>query len=488
MADQVKLSARQRLEQLFDEGSFVEIGAEVVHRCTDFGMEKKHPRGDGVITGYGLVDGRQVFAFAQDPAVLGGSLGEMHARKIHRVQDLAGQSRRPLVGLADSGGARIQEGVDSLGGYGEIFYRNVYWSGVIPQISLILGPCAGGAVYSPALTDFVAMVAKQSYMFLTGPKVVKTVLFEDVDTETLGGGRIHATKSGVAHFLHKTDEEAIEGARRLLSYLPANCDEKPPFKATSDDRDRPCPDLDTIVPADPKATFDTLAVVQTVVDEGSFLEIHGRYARSLIVGFARLGGHVVGIVANNSKYLAGVLDTDASRKGARFVRTCNAFNIPILTFVDVPGFMPGTKQEYDGIILQGAKMMFAYCEATVPKLTVIMRKDFGGSYLVMNAKHIGGDVILAWPTAQVAVMGADGAVEIVFRKEIAAAEDKDAAKREKVDLYNELFMSPRRAAERGFVDAVIKPSETRRALLQHLELIASKVGSRPPRRNGNIPM
>jgi len=332
------------------------------------------------------------------------------------------------------------------------------------------------------------MVAKQSYMFLTGPKVVKTVLFEDVDTETLGGGRIHATKSGVAHFLYKTDEEAIAGTRRLLSYLPANCDEKPPFETPSDDRDRVCTALDAIVPADPKATFDTLQVVQEVVDKGSFLEIHGRYARNLIVGYARLGGHVVGIVANNSKYLAGVLDTDASRKGARFVRTCNAFNIPILTFVDVPGFMPGTKQEYDGIILQGAKMMFAYCEATVPKLTVIMRKDFGGSYLVMNAKHIGGDVIFAWPTAQVAVMGADGAVEIIFRKEMAGAVDKEQAKLARVSEYNELFMSPRRAAERGFVDVVIEPSQTRRALLRHLELIASKVVSRPPRRNGNVPM
>lgn len=486
MAD--KLAARARLDALFDTGSFVEIGAEVVHRCVDFGMERKHPSGDGVITGYGRIDGREVFAYAQDFAVLGGSLGEMHAKKIHRVQDLAGQSRRPLVGLNDSGGARIQEGVDSLGGYGEIFYRNVYWSGVIPQISLVFGPCAGGAVYSPALTDFVGMVAKQSYMFLTGPKVVKTVLFEDVDTETLGGGRIHATKSGVAHFLYKTDEEAIGGARALLSYLPSSCDEKPPFRETGDSGDRLCPDLATVVPPDPKGTFDTKQVIDAVVDEGSFLEIHSRYARNLNVGFARLGGHVVGIVANNSRYLAGVLDCDASRKGARFVRTCNAYNIPILTFVDVPGFMPGTKQEYEGIILQGAKMMYAYCEATVPKITVIMRKDFGGSYLVMNAKHIGGDVILAWPTAQVAVMGADGAVEIIFRKEIEASEDKAAAKAARVADYNELFMSPRRAAERGFVDAVIEPAATRRELFRHLSLLMSKRAPRPPRRNGNVPM
>lgn len=483
-----KLSARDRLNLLFDAESFVEIGSDVVHRCIDFGMDKKRPPGDGVITGYGHVDGREVFAYAQDFKVLGGSLGEMHARKIHRVQDLAGQSRRPLVGLADSGGARIQEGVDSLGGYGEIFYRNVYWSGVIPQISVILGPCAGGAVYSPALTDFVTMVAKQSYMFLTGPKVVKTVLFEDVDTETLGGGRIHASKSGVAHFLYKTDEDAVLGTRKLLSYLPLNCDEKPPFVAPDDDIERICDTLDTFVPEDPKATFDSRQVIEEVVDKGTFLEIHSRYARNLNIGFARLGGHVVGIVANNSRHLAGVLDTDASRKGARFVRTCNAYNIPILTFVDVPGFMPGTKQEYDGIILQGAKLMYAYCEATVPKLTVIMRKDFGGSYLVMNAKHIGGDVILAWPTAQVAVMGADGAVEIIFRKEMAAADDAAEAKARRVAEYNDLFMSPRRAAERGFVDSVIEPSRTRIELLRHLELISSKQVPRPSRRNGNIPM
>ncbi len=486
MAD--KLTAQQRLDLLFDEGTFVEIGADVIHRCVDFGMDRKRPQGDGVITGYGRIEGREVFAYAQDFKALGGSLGEMHARKIHRVQDLAGQSRRPLVGLADSGGARIQEGVDSLGGYGEIFYRNVFWSGVIPQISVILGPCAGGAVYSPALTDFVTMIAKQSYMFLTGPKVVKTVLYEDVDTETLGGGRIHATKSGVAHFLYKTDEEAMAGTRQLLGYLPSNYDEKPPFRETSDDPERICADLDTVVPQDPKSTFDTRQVIASVVDEGSFLEIHSRYARNLNVGFARLGGQVVGIVGNNSRYLAGVLDTDASRKGARFVRTCNAYNIPILTFVDVPGFMPGTKQEYNGIILQGAKMMYAYCEATVPKITVIMRKDFGGSYLVMNAKHIGGDVILAWPTAQVAVKGAEGAVEIIFRKEMAASDDPEAVKRRRVAEYNELFMSPRRAAERGFVDAVIEPSRTRIELIRHLGLISSKQVHRPGRRNGNVPM
>jgi len=483
-----KLSARERLEGLFDPDTFIEIGADVVHRCTDFGMERKRPAGDGVITGYGLVDGREVFAYAQNFKALGGSLGEMHARKIHRVQDLAGQNRRPLVGLNDSGGARIQEGVDSLGGYGEIFYRNVFWSGVIPQLSVILGPCAGGAVYSPALTDFVTMVAKQSYMFLTGPKVVKTVLFEEVDTETLGGGRIHASKSGVAHFLYKSDEAAIDGTRRLLSYLPSNCEEKPPFLETDDDPERHCEELDAIVPPDPKSTFDTRQVIETVVDKGTFLEIHSRYARNLNVGFARLGGHVVGIVANNSRYLAGVLDTDASRKGARFVRTCNAYNIPILTFVDVPGFMPGTKQEYDGIILQGAKMMYAYCEATVPKLTVIMRKDFGGSYLVMNAKHIGGDVILAWPSAQVAVMGADGAVEIIHRKEMAASDNPAAVKEQRIGEYNDLFMSPQRAAERGFVDAVISPSSTRRELVHHLEMHLSKKGHRPLRRNGNVPM
>jgi acetyl-CoA carboxylase carboxyltransferase component len=483
-----KLSARNRLEQLFDKDTFVEIGADVLHRCGDFAMDRKRPAGDGVITGYGRVDGREVFAYAQDFSVLGGSLGEMHAKKIHRIQDLAGQSRRPLVGLNDSGGARIQEGVDSLGGYGEIFYRNVMYSGVIPQLSVILGPCAGGAVYSPALTDFVAMVAKQSYMFLTGPKVVKTVLFEEVDTETLGGGRIHASKSGVAQFLYKSDEAALAGTRKLLSYLPSNCDERPPAVASHDDVNRLIPELNDIVPAEAKATFDARQVVQTVVDRDSFFEIHSRYARNLVVGFARLAGEVVGIVANNSLFLAGVLDTEASRKGARFVRTCNAYNIPILTFVDVPGFMPGTQQEHAGIILQGAKLMYAYCEATVPKLTVVMRKNFGGSYLVMNSKHIGGDVSLAWPTAQVAVMGADGAVEIIFRKDIQGADDPAAVKEQRVAEYNDLFMSPARAAARGFVDAVIEPATTRRELVRHLTLLRSKAVSRPPRRNGNLPL
>lgn len=486
--ENTKLTAQKRLELLFDPGSFVEIGSEVKHRSTDFGMDKKRPAGDGVITGYGTINGRTVFAFAQDFSVIGGSLGEMHARKIQRIQELAGQNRKPIICMNDSGGARIQEGVDSLGGYGEIFFRNVRWSGIIPQISIIFGPCAGGAVYSPALTDFVGMVSKQSYMFLTGPKVVKTVLFEEVDTETLGGAMIHSTKSGVAHFFYKSDEEAINGTKKLLSYIPDSCLDKPPYIESNDSPDRVCPELDQIIPVDPKGVFDTKKVITSVFDKDTFMEVHNKFAKNLIIGFARLQGQTVGILANQSMFLAGALDTDASRKGARFVRFCNSFNIPIITFVDVPGFMPGTKQEYSGIINHGAKLMYAYCEAVVPKITVIMKKAFGGAYIVMNSKHIGGDVCLAWPSAQIAVMGAEGAVEILYRKEIAEGTDPVAVKNEKIGEYNKIFMSPQRASERGFVDAIIEPAKTRIELIKHLKCNINKIHERPQRRNGNIPL
>lgn len=483
-----KLTARERLEYLFDPGSFVEIGAEVRHRCFDFGMENKRPPGDGVITGYGTVNGRTVFAFAQDFSVMGGSLGEMHAKKIQRILDLAGENKKPLVGMNDSGGARIQEGVDSLGGYGEIFFRNVKWSGIIPQISIIFGPCAGGAVYSPALTDFVGMVAKQSYMFLTGPKVVKTVLFEEVDNETLGGAMVHSTKSGVAHFYYKSDIEAIEMTKKLLSYLPDSYKDKPPKVKSEDPPEREIPELDTIVPKDPKGIFDTKKVILSVFDKDSFFEVHSRYARNLIVGFARLNGETVGILANQSMYLAGALDTEASKKGARFVRFCNAFNIPIITFVDVPGFMPGTQQEHSGIITNGAKLMYAYCEAVVPRITVIMKKAYGGAYLVMSSKHIGSDIVLAWPSAEIAVMGAEGAVEILYKKQLESVENPEEFLKAKIEEYNRVFMSPQRAAERGFVDAIINPRDTRKELIRHLTHLLSKDVERLPRRNGNIPL
>lgn len=480
-------TARARLILLFDPGTFEEIDAHVVHRTEAFGLGQKRPSGDGVVCGVGEINGRTVFAFSQDRTVLGGSLGEYHAKKICKVMDLAAKNGSPFVSICDSGGARIQEGVDSLGGYGEIFRRNVALSGVVPQISLILGPCAGGAVYSPALTDFVIMTDGQSYMFLTGPKVIKTVTFEDISTEALGGGRVHAERTGVAHFLAADDVDAIKTARKLLSYLPDNWQEEPPAVASTDHADRRIDDIDSLVPKESNRPYDVHKVVERILDRDSFLEVHEHFAKSVVVGFGRLAGRVVGVIANNPAVLAGCLDIDSSRKAGRFVRTCNAFQVPILSFIDVPGFLPGSDQEYGGAISHGAKLLFAYCEATVPKLSVILRKAYGGAYIVMSSKHVGGDINLAWPRAEVAVMGAAGAVEILFKKEIDAAPDKTARAKELQADYEGRFLSPRQAAERGFLDAVIEPADTRRALARYLASLSHKREMVWPRRNSNIP-
>ncbi len=480
--------AIRRLERLFDEGSLEEIGAQVVHRQHDFGLEKKRIPGDGVVTATGLIDGRPAYAFAQDRTVLGGSLGQAHAQKIARLQDLALRARAPFVAINDSGGARIQEGVDALGGYGEIFRRNVAASGVIPQVSLIAGPCAGGAVYSPALTDFVGMVRESSFMFLTGPRVVKAVTFEDITVEDLGGAKTHARKTGVCHFEWKSDDEAIDGVRRLLSYLPSHHGEAPPFLDTGVDPDQPQPELAALVPENTRKPYDIRKVVETLVDPGTFFEVQSRWAANIVVGFGRLGGHVVGVVANQPRVKAGVLDIDASRKASRFIRTCNAFGVPLVSLVDVPGFLPGSKQEHGGVIDHGAKLLFAYCEATVPKLSVILRKAYGGAYIVMSSQHVGGDVNLAWPTAEIAVMGASGAVEILNRREIAAAEDPQARAEELKAQYEERFLNPAIAAQRGYIDAVIDPSETRRRLYRHLRVLLNKREWMPARRNPNNPL
>ncbi|NLN62776.1 MAG: acyl-CoA carboxylase subunit beta [Myxococcales bacterium] len=479
--------ARKRLEILFDPGTFEEIGAGVVTRAADFGLDKKRVPGDGVITGSGEVNGRVVFAYSQDRNVMGGSLGEAHAKKITRIQDLAFRAKAPLVGINDSGGARIQEGIDSLGGYGEIFRRNVATSGVCPQISMVLGPCAGGAVYSPALTDFIIMVRKQSYMFLTGPKVVKTVTFEEVSGESLGGADVHGRTTGIAHMVYKDDAAAIEGVRDLLGYLPQSYLEKPQIIETDDPVERDISELDTFLPESTRQIYDVKKIIMAVFDKTSFFEIQKNWAKNIVVGFARLGGIPVGVIANQPIMMAGVLDVNASRKAARFIRTCNAFNIPIISLVDVPGFLPGTGQEHNGVISHGAKLMYAYCEATVPKLAVIMRKAYGGAYIVMSSKHVGADVNLAWPTAEVAVMGAAGAVEVLFRKEIMSAEDQEQATVEKVEEYENKFLNPARAMERGYVDAVISPSETRIKLYRHLKSHLSKEEERPLKRHGNIP-
>lgn len=479
--------ARTRLNMLFDDGTFEEIGAGVIHRAADFGLEKKRIPGDGVVTGSGEVNGRVVFAYSQDRGVMGGSLGEAHAKKITRVQDLAMRAKVPLVGINDSGGARIQEGIDSLGGYGEIFRRNVLASGVCPQVSMVLGPCAGGAVYSPALTDYVVMVRKQSYMFLTGPKVVKTVTFEDVDSESLGGADVHGRTTGIAHMVYKDDETAIAGVRQLLGYLPQSYLERPPYMETNDPIERDCSGLDTAIPESSRQIYDVKKILHEVVDRGTLFEIQKNWARNIVVGYARLGGYSVGIVANQPAMMAGVLDCNASRKAARFIRTCNAFNVPIISFVDVPGFLPGTGQEHNGVISHGAKLMFAYCEATVPKLAVILRKAYGGAYIVMSSKHVGADVNLAWPTAEVAVMGAAGAVEVLFRKEIAGSTNQEKATTKKVEEYEDKFLNPSRAMERGYVDAVIAPSDTRAKLYRHLKSHFNKVEDYPDKRNGNIP-
>ncbi|HLF57589.1 MAG TPA: acyl-CoA carboxylase subunit beta [Thermoanaerobaculia bacterium] len=484
-----KLTARERVELLLDPGSFVEIDALVTHRCRDFGMENQLIPGDGVVCGYGTVAGRLVYLFAQDFTVFGGSLSETNARKICKVMDLAVENGAPIVGLNDSGGARIQEGVVSLGGYADIFLRNTLASGVVPQISAILGPCAGGAVYSPAITDFVLMVESTSYMFVTGPDVIRTVTHEEVSKEDLGGAHTHAAKSGVAHFTFGNDAACLQGIRELLSYLPSNNLDEPPRVRSDDDPGREDAALDQLVPRDPNKPYDIKRLVAGVVDDGKFLEVHADYARNLFVGFARLGNQPVGIVANQPAYLAGVLDIDASSKGARFVRFCDAFNIPLVTFEDVPGFLPGTQQEYGGIIKHGAKLLFAYAEATVPKLTVITRKAYGGAYCVMASKHLRTDVNLAYPSAEIAVMGPEGAVNILYRRELAEAAGSAAEVRaEKIAEYREKFASPWIAAERGFVDAVIEPRKTRPTLIRALRQLAGKRQSVPAKKHGCIPL
>jgi propionyl-CoA carboxylase beta chain len=483
-----KLLARERVVRLLDVGSFVELDRYVRHRESNFGMLERRPYGDAVVTGYGTIFGRKVFVFSQDFTVFGGSLSEVFAEKICKVMDLAVKFGCPVIGINDSGGARIQEGVVSLAGYAEIFWRNVQCSGVIPQISLVMGPSAGGAVYSPAITDFVLMVEGTSYMFITGPDVVKTVTGEEVSFEELGGAATHASRSGVAHFSSPDEESALDDARYLLSFLPQNNLDPPPFTEPTDPRDREDPELDTIVPDDPARPYDIKHVIARVVDGGEFLEVHERWAQNIVVGFARLGGHSVGVVGNQPRALAGVLDIDSSVKAARFVRFCDAFNIPLVTFVDVPGFLPGTAQEWGGIIRHGAKLLYAYAEATVPKLAVITRKAYGGAYDVMSSKHIRADFNFAWPTAEVAVMGPEGAVNIVFRRELAEAADPEARRKELIADYKERFANPYAAAERGYVDDVIEPRRTRPVLIDALQTALTKREERPQRKHGNIPL
>jgi propionyl-CoA carboxylase beta chain len=488
-----KLTARERVENFLDPGSFVEFDELARHRSHNFGMQEKRPYGDGVVTGYGTVDGRQVFVFAQDFTVFGGSLGEVFGEKIVKVMDMALTTGAPVVGINDSGGARIQEGVASLGLYGEIFYRNVQASGVIPQISLVMGPCAGGAVYSPAITDFIIMVDKTSHMFITGPEVIKTVTGEDVGFEELGGARSHQAKSGVAHFMAASEQEALELTQQLLSFLPSNnLDEPPAFDAdvaeevTDDDKA-----LDTLIPDSANHPYDMHTVIEAIVDDGDFLEVQPLFAPNILIGFGRVDGRSLGIVANQPMQFAGTLDIDASEKAARFVRTCDAFNVPVLTLVDVPGFLPGTDQEWDGIIRRGAKLIYAYAEATVPLVTVITRKAFGGAYDVMGSKHLGADINLAWPTAQIAVMGAQGAVNILHRKEISAATERgdlDATRADLIESYEDTLLNPYLAAERGYIDAVIEPSATRVQVMRALRMLRTKRANRPPKKHGNIPL
>jgi propionyl-CoA carboxylase beta subunit len=483
-----KLTARERIDLLFDPGTFDETDKLVTHRCRDFGMEEQLVPGDGVVTGSGRIDGRPVYAFAQDFTVFGGSLSETNAAKIVKIMDLAMKMGAPVIGLNDSGGARIQEGVASLAGYADIFLRNTLASGVIPQISAIMGPCAGGAVYSPAITDFTIMVKHTSYMFVTGPDVIRTVTHEQVTKEELGGAMTHNEKSGVAHFAVENDEECVLLIRELLSFMPGNNLDEPPRATPADPVDRADPQLDTLVPAAPNQPYDMLDVIHAVVDDRYFLEVHAHYAKNILVGFARLGGRPVGIVANQPAYLAGTLDIDASTKGARFVRFCDAFNIPLVTFEDVPGFLPGTVQEYGGIIRHGAKLLFAFAEATVPKLTVITRKAYGGAYCVMSSKHIRTDLNFAWPTAEIAVMGAEGAVNILYRRELDAAADAAAARAAKIAEYREKFANPYVAAQRGFIDEIIRPSQTRAKLINGLHTLDTKRDKNPPKKHGNIPL
>jgi propionyl-CoA carboxylase beta chain len=483
-----KLTARERIELLLDPGSFQEVGTFVRHHVHDFGLHRERPYGDGVVTGWGTVDGRTVYVFAQDFTVFGGSLGDAHAQKIVRLMRLALDNGAPIVGLNDSGGARIQEGVVSLGGYADIFLLNTLASGVVPQISAILGPCAGGAVYSPAITDFTFMVKNTSYMFVTGPNVVKTVTNETVTQEELGGADTHASRSGVAHLACENEADALLRIRRLLSYLPSNCEDAPPVVEATEPDAALAGGLDTLVPESPNKPYSIHDAIGGIVDAGSFFEIHPDYAANIVVGFARIGGRSVGIVANQPAVLAGVLDIDSSTKGARFVRFCDCFGIPLVTFEDVPGFLPGTDQEWRGIIRHGAKLLYAFCEATVPKLTVITRKAYGGAYDVMSSKHIRGDLNLAWPTAEIAVMGPKGAVEIIFRKQIAEAEDGAAREAELIEEYRDKFANPYVAAEYGYVDDVVRPSETRARLIAALEMLRNKVQTNPRKKHGNIPL
>ncbi|MCC6712686.1 MAG: methylmalonyl-CoA carboxyltransferase [Candidatus Dadabacteria bacterium] len=483
-----KLTARERIDILLDKNTFVELDKFVVHRCTDFGMDNKKFLGDGVVTGYGKVEGRQVFVYAQDFTVFGGSLGMVHGKKICKVMDLAMQVGAPIIGLNDSGGARIQEGVESLGGYGEIFCRNVLASGVVPQISAIMGPCAGGAVYSPAITDFTIMVRNTSYMFITGPDVIKAVTHEEVNAEELGGADLHNSKSGVAHFATEDDKECIALIKELLSFLPSNNMEDPPRGATDDPADRKATALRAIVPENPNKPYDVKDVISAVVDNGYFFEVQELYAQNIVVGFARLAGRVIGIVGNQPNVLAGCLDIDASLKAGRFVRFCDCFNIPILTFEDVPGFLPGTSQEWGGIIKHGAKLLYAYSEATVPRVTVITRKAYGGAYDVMSSKHVRGDIVMAYPTAEIAVMGSDGAVNIISRAQILQAEDQEAERARLIDDYKKRFANPYRAADLGFVDEVIRPEDTRPRIISAFEMLDGKRQTNPPKKHGNIPL
>lgn len=484
-----KQTARERIDYLLDEGTFVELNPFIEHRTTDFGMDKVEAHGEGVVTGYGKINGRPVYLFAQDFTVFGGALGEMHAKKIAHVMDLAAKNGTPFIGLNDSGGARIQEGVASLDGYGEIFYRNSIYSGVIPQISVIMGPSAGGAVYSPAITDVIIMVEKTSKMFITGPKVIETVTGEQITDEDLGGAKVHNTKSGNAHFSAKNEQEALDLVKKLLSYLPSSNKEKPeilPYTEKEDDHYRV--DLPEIVPYDTTRPYDMKKVINEVVDEGSFLELHKDFAKNIIVGFARINGRSVGLVANQPRYMAGGIDIDSSDKAARFIRFCDAFNVPIITFEDIPGFFPGVQQEHGGIIRHGAKILYAYSEATVPKITVIVRKAFGGAYVALNSKAIGADLVFAWPNAEIAVMGPEGAANIIFAREIAESENPEQTRQEKIEEYKEKFANPYVAAGLGIVDDVIDPRDTRLKLVQSLEMLENKEEKRPEKKHGNIPL
>jgi len=483
-----KLTARERIELLLDKDSFREIDMLVHHHSNEFGLDKQKFYTDGVVTGYGNIDGQRVFVFSQDFTVLGGSLAAEHGRKICKIMDMAMKVGVPVIGLNDSGGARVQEGVISLGAYADIFLRNTLASGVVPQISLIMGPCAGGAVYSPAITDFIIMVKKSSYMFVTGPKVVKTVTHEELTSEELGGASVHAAKSGVAHFSAENDVHALEIVKKLMTFIPPNNMDDPPFVPNDDPVDRMNDDLTYIVPANPNQPYNMVDVIEKVADKGEFLEVHKDFAGNIIVGFIHLAGRSVGVIANQPAVLAGVLDIDSSKKAARFIRFCDSFNIPILTFEDVPGFMPGANQEWGGIITNGAKLLYAYCEATVPKVTVITRKAYGGAYDVMNSKHIRGDINIAWPTAELAVMGAKGAVEIIFKREIDAAEDKEKKQNELIRKFEEKFANPYIAASYGYIDEVIEPKYTRRRLIEAFEMLENKVDKNPPKKHGNIPL